>query len=239
MRYLIAATLALFVLSLGPGAPLSSQQPATTVEVHGRVLYPNGEVARGALVDAFREGRLSGRILFGNSDNEGRFVIKRVESGVEYDLCASKPDEGYPNPFTLPFGLPTGGKCKKIAASSGLEVDVVLAPQAGTIEGEVRDARNRSAISIGKIIVYRPLKVLRGTWVLVNPQAATWVPSFEAPIGGNGHFEVSGLPTGTYFLKVEIQGRKPWYFNNQVSDTAAQPIAIRSGLTRKMVLRVP
>jgi hypothetical protein len=234
MRYLIAA----FALGLLPGTLLSIQQPATRVEIHGRVLYPNGEVAQGALVDAFKEGRLTGRVPIGTSDNEGRFIIKRLESGVEYDLCASKQEAGYLNPFTLPFGLPTGGQCKKITASAGLEVDVVLAPKGGTIEGQVRGARNRSAVSNGKVVVYRPLKFLRGEWVLVNPRDATWVPSVEAAIDDNGHFKILGLSTGRYFLKVEVPGRKPWYFNNQESDRVAQPIYIQSGVTRKIVLSI-
>jgi hypothetical protein len=235
MRYLIAVS----ALCLVPGTLQSIQQPGPRVEIHGRVLYPNGEVAQGALIDAFKEGRLTGRIPIGNSDNEGRFIIRRLESGVQYDLCASKQDAGYLNPFTLPFGLSTGGKCKRITASPALEVDLVLAPKGGTLEGQARDARKRTPISNGKAIVYRPLKFLRGEWVLVNPREATWVPTAEAAVEGNGHFKISGLPTGTYFLKVEVPGRKPWYFNNQVSDVAAQPIVIQAGLTRKIVVSIP
>jgi len=190
------------------------------------------------LQSASRESQLSGRILSANSDDEGRFVIKGVESGAGYELCASKQSEGYLDPYFLPLGLSTGGKCKKITASAGLEVDLVLAPKGGTLEGEVRDARNRSAISNGKAIVYRPLKLLRGTWVLVNPREATWVPTAEANLEENGHFKISGLPAGTYFLKVEVQGHKAWYFNNQVSDAAAQPIFIQSGAIRKIVVSI-
>src|SRR5258706_3093850 len=126
----------------------------------------------------------------GDLDKEGRFVIKRLESGVEYEICASKQEQGYLNPIGLPFGLSTGGKCKKITASAGLEVDVVLAPKGGTIEGQVRDARNRSTVSNGKVVVYRPLKFLRGEWVLVNSRDATWVPSVEAAIDDNGPFKI-------------------------------------------------
>jgi hypothetical protein len=241
MKYLIAVALPFLALGLLPTASLSAQQPGEIAGIHGRVLYANGEVAPGALVTAIplKEGPLDSRIPTGTSDSEGRFFITRLEGGVAYDICASKQAQGYPDPWLLLFGLPTGGQCKKITAGVASEVDVLLAPKAGTLEGEVRGARNRNTISNGKVIAYRPLKLLGQTWVLVNPREATWVPSVEAPIGRNGHFEISGLPTGTYFLKVEIQPRKPWYFNNQGSDSAAQPIAIQSGLTRKIVLRIP
>jgi hypothetical protein len=241
MRYLIAVALPLLALGLLPTESLSAQQAGEIVGIRGRVFYANGEVAPRALVTAIplKEGPLDSRVPTGTSDNEGRFFIGRLESGVAYDLCASKQAQGYLDPWLLAFGLPTGGQCKKITAGIASEVDVVLAPKAGTLEGEVRAARNRNRISNGKVIVYRPLKLLGQTWELVNPREATWVPSVEAPVGGSGQFEISGLPTGTYFLKVEIQGRKPWYFNSQVSDTAAQAIAIQSGLTRKIVLRIP
>jgi hypothetical protein len=239
MRYLLAIALPFFMLGLLPRAPHSTQQPGTLVEIHGRVLYPNGEVARGAIVFAFKEGRLTSRVPSGNSDDQGRFVIKRLESGVEYELCSSKQEQGYLLPYGLPFGLSTGGQCKNVRAGAGSEIDIVLAPKSGTLDGQVRDARNRNPISNGKVIVYRPLKFLRGEWVLVNPREATWVPSAEAAVEDNGHFKISGLPTGSYFLKVEVQGRHLWYFNNQVSDTAAQPIVIEGGLTRKIVVSIP
>lgn len=238
-KYLFAVALPLLMLGLLTRPLLSAQQPGAIVEIRGRVLYTNGEVAREALVFAFKDGRLTGRIPTGNSDNEGRFVIKRLESGAQYDLCASKPDGGYLNPFTLPFGLSTGGQCKKITASAALEVDVVLAPKGGTIEGAVRDERSQNAISNGKVVIYRPLKLLRGTWMLVNPREATWVPSAEGTVDAKGQFKISGLPAGRYFLKAEIHGRKIWYFNNQASDTAAQPIFIQGGVTRKIVVSVP
>jgi hypothetical protein len=239
MRYLIAVALPLFVLGLWSGTLASAQQPGTRVEIHGRVLYPNGEVARGALVMAFREGQVTGRIPMGDLDKEGRFVIRRLESGVAYEVCASKQEQGYLNPIGLRFGLSTGGHCKKITAGTVSEIDVVLPPKAGTLEGQVRDARSRKPISNGKVTIYRPLKLMRGEWVLVNPRQATYVPTAEAVTDNNGYFKVSGLPTGTYFLKVEIQGRNPWYFNNQVSDTAAQSINIQGGLTRKIVVSIP
>src|SRR5258706_1955990 len=213
MRYLFAVGLPLFVLGVSARNLVSTQHPGAAVEIRGRVLYQNGKVAPRALVAASKEGQLSGRILSGNSDDEGRFVIKGVESGAGYELCASKQSEGYLDPYFLPLGLSTGGQCKKITASAALEVDLVLAPKGGTLEGEVRDARSRSAISSGKVSVYRPLKLLRGTWVLVNPRDATWVPSVEAAMADNGHFKILGLPTGRYFLKVEVPGRKTWYFN--------------------------
>lgn len=239
MRYLIALGLPLLMLGLLPKAPKSTQQPGTRVEIHGRVLYPNGEVAHGALVMAFREGQVTGRIPMGDFDKEGRFVIKRLENGVEYDVCASKQEQGYLNPIGLRFGLSTGGHCKKIRAGAVSEVEVLLAPKAGTLEGQVRDAKSRNPISNGKVTIYRPLKLLGGQWTLVNPREATYVPTAEAAIDNNGHFEISGLPTGTYFLKVEIQGRKTWYFSNQVSDTAAQPIVIQAGLVRRLVVSIP
>src|SRR6185436_17516815 len=153
------------------------------------------------------------------SNDEGRFLIKGVESGASYELCASKQPEGYLDPYFLPLGLSTGGRCKKITASAGLEVDVFLAPKAGMIEGQVRDARTRKAISNGRVTVYRSLKFLRGEWVLVNPREATWTPSVEVTIVDQGTFRIIGLPTGGYFLKVEVPGRKAWYFQNQFSDT--------------------
>jgi hypothetical protein len=238
MRCLFAIALPFFMFDLLPRAPHSTRQPGTLVEIHGRVFYSNGKVAAGAIVVAYREDRFSGRIPSGNSDNEGRFVIKRLESGVRYDICASKQYDGHFDPYFLPFGLSTGGQCGKITAGGVSEVDVVLAPRGGIVEGLARDARNQNPISNGKVVVYRPLKFLRGQWVLVNPGEATWVPTAEANLEENGHFKISGLPTGTYFLKIEIQGRRDWYFNDQLSEAAAQPIFIQSGVIRKIVVSI-
>lgn len=238
MSHLVAAALALCVLIFAPGTLLSALQERATSSIRGRVLYPNGKIAVGALLSANRKGQLAGRTLIGHSDNEGRFVIRGLESGTEYSLCASKQEEGYWDPYFLPFGLSTGGQCKNITAGQVSEVEVVLAPKGGTLAGQVRDAKSGSAISTGKVIVYRPLKFLHGEWTLVDPREATFVPSADATIGDDGHFKISGLPTGSYFLKVEVQGHKTWYFNNQVSDIAAQPLVIQGDLTRKIVVRI-
>src|SRR5882672_3325339 len=174
MKYLIAVTFMICNLILAPITMRSALQNRETPSIQGRVLYPDGKIARGALVSAFRKGQMTGRILTGHSDNEGRFVINRVQIGAEYSLCASKPDDGYLDPYMLPFGLSTGGHCKDITAGDALDVDVVLAPKSGALEGQVRDAKRRWAIHNGKVVVYRPLKFLRGEWTLVNPREATW-----------------------------------------------------------------
>lgn len=240
MSHFIAAALlaSASTIASGPGLSAVQKQPPS---VRGHVVYPDGKIAPGAQVVAFRDDRLTGRILMGNSDNEGRFVISGVENGIEYSICASKQYDGYWNPYLLPFGLPTGGKCKKVKVEAGVisEVEVSLAPKGGEIEGEVRDARSGELFSAGKVVVFRPLKFLSGQWILVNPREATYVPTAEAAVDNNGHFKIIGLPTGSYFVKVEVQGRNPWYFNHQISDTAAQPIAIKSGITRRIVVKVP
>ena len=238
-QFIVAALLASASI-IASGSALSALQKRPP-SVRGRVVYPDGKIASGAQVVAFRDDRLTGRILMGNSDNEGRFVITGVENGIEYSICASKQYDGYWNPYLLPFGLPTGGKCKKVKVQVGVvsEVEVSLAPKGGEIEGEVRDARSGDLSSAGKVVVFRPLKFLSGEWTLVNPREATYVPTAEAPIDNNGHFKIIGLPTGSYFVKVEVPGRNPWYFNHQISDTAAQPIAIKSGVTRTIVVSIP
>jgi hypothetical protein len=233
---MIKFTIAFTALILASLMTAGQQAPPS---IHGVVLYSDGKVAPGAVVLALKEDQISGRILTGSSDDQGRFVITGVQIGTQYSICASKLEQGYLNPYGLRFGLSTGGHCKKITASAESEVDVVLAPKAGTLEGQVRDIRSRNPISNGRVTIYRPLKLLSGHWTLVNPREATYVPTAEAAIDNIGYFKITGLPTGTYFLKVEVPGRKPWYFNNQVSDTTAQPIVIQAGLTRKIVLRIP
>jgi hypothetical protein len=236
MRSLVVVV---FFVALYGGLPkgTASQTASVTESIQGRVLYPNGKIAPQALILAFKQGQMTGRILTGNADSQGRFVIAGMQIGIQYTLCASKQDEGHLDPYMLPFGLPTGGQCKTIVAGSVAEVDVVLAPKAGMIEGRLRSASD--ADLKGKVVVYRPLKFLRGEWVLVNPRDATWVPSAEATIGDNGNFKILGLPTGRYFLKVEVPGRKTWYFNNQLSDTSAQSILVQSGGSRNLVLNIP
>jgi hypothetical protein len=240
MSHFIAAALlaCASIISFGSDISVAQKRPPS---IRGRVLYPDGKVAPGAQVIAFKDDRMTGRIPMGNSDNEGRFVITGVEDGIEYTICASKQYDGYWNPYLLPFGLPTGGKCKKVKAGVSVisEVEVFLAPKGGEIEGEVRDARSGDVLSTGKVVVFRPLKFLRGQWTVVNPREATYVPTAESVIDNNGHFKVIGLPSGNYFLKAEVQGRSPWYFNRQTSDVAAQPIAVRSGVTRTIIVNIP
>ena len=236
MKFLIAVGLLICGFVLAPASPVSAPQQVTNPSVRGRVLYPNGKVAPGAVVLAFKKDQMTGRILTGNSDNQGRFIFPALERGVEYSLCASKQADGYLNPYMLPFGLSTGGQCKKVVAGAVFEVDLTLAPKSGSLEGQVRDAKSGNPIQNGKAIVYRPLKLLGGQWTLANPREATWVPTAEGTLDDSGHFRISGLPRGTYFLKVEIQGRSPWYFKNQLSDIAAQPLLIQGGLTTKVVV---
>jgi hypothetical protein len=118
-------------------------------------------------------------------------------------------------------------------------IDVFLAPKGGTIEGQVLDQKTGKFVLNGKVIVYRPLKFLHGEWRSVSAREATFVPTAESSLDGDGHFKVVGLPSGAYFLKVEIPGRKISYFDSQIMDTAARSIAVRAGATRKLLVRAP
>lgn len=233
IRYRAAFAIAILIL-ISSMAVGQKARPS----IRGRILYPNGKIAPGAVVLALKKDQMTGRILTATSDDQGRFVIAGVQIGTQYSICASKQEEGYLNPYGLPFGLSTGGLCKSVTANDSSEVDVFLAPLAGAVEGQVRDARTGISISNGKVVVYRRLKFVRGEWAIVDPHDATWTPSVDAVVD-NGRFKIIGLPNGIYFLKVEVPGRPTWYFNNQMSDAAAQPLVIQAGLTRRIVVRIP
>jgi hypothetical protein len=212
-----------------------------SASIHGRVFYPNGFVASGSLVIAFEEGRSIGRQISTSTDSKGNFALDNMKVGVRYSVCASKQEEGYLNPYFLPFGITTGGHCQDVilSAGQGVQIDLKLAPKAGSIRGQVLDAHNHLPVDAGKVVVYRPLKLIGDVWTLVNPLEATWTPKAESELNSSGEFNINGLPRGKYFLYVEAKGYRKWFYNNRYTETTAQPLNIKSGVSTKMTIALP
>lgn len=231
LAILIGNILPLFLSS----SSATHQEGASIV---GVVLYPNGKPASGARVFRYRSDDPTGLQGGAISGLDGSFVLDDLLSGISYSICASKTEEGFLDPFFLPFGLRTGGHCEHIVPRAGTnpgKIILRLAERSGTILGRVIDAQSRQSISGVKVTLYRPLKLQKDEWVLVDSKSATWVPSVTAYANGAGKFSFSNLPQGQFFLKVESKGYRPWFYPNQSDESSAKPVQIMNGSTRTVL----
>lgn len=206
--------------------------------ITGSVVYSNGKPASGMRVYRYRSDNPTGLQGGTISQDDGSFALNDLEPGVSYNLCASKPEAGYLNPSFLPFGLPVGGHCQKILLGIGVnpgKVRLQLSKKAGALAGRLLDARTRKPVNNGKVILYRPLKLEQDTWILVDSKHATWVPSAEANIDAYGKFIFTNLPEGDFLLRAESPGYRTWFPWNQPSESLAQTVQIKSGVTRNIV----
>ncbi|CAN5592630.1 hypothetical protein BH20ACI3_BH20ACI3_42950 [soil metagenome] len=208
------------------------------VSITGFVVYPNGKPAPGVRVYRHRSDNPTGLQGGTISHSDGSFILNDLEPGVAYDLCASKPEDGYLSPLFLPYGLPVGGQCRKVMARSGsnpAKVQLQLSNKSGTLVGQLVEARTRRAVANGKVVVYRPLKLEKDSWVLVDSQHATWTPSAETKTDREGRFTISNLPEGGFFVRIEAAGYRNWFFRNGSSESSAQRVPIKIGETTSVV----
>jgi hypothetical protein len=237
MKRFMAVVMLFFAVGMIIGLRYLTQARQGNQAVYASVVYADGTPAANATVLRYRSDRESGLQSGIQTGADGSFVVRDLEPGVSYTLCASKREEGYPDPFFLPFGLPVGGRCEKVVLRGGgqpLKVQLQLSKKAGSVAGTVLDARSRMPIIGGKATIYRPLKFEGGAWVLTGPNDARWTPSQEGLTDAAGKFIVSNLPEGQYSLKVEADGYRSWFFPAQANEAAAQALLIKSGTTRKI-----
>lgn len=238
MKKLIVNVVLCASLMLVSEAQFSYRGQQVNQSITGLVVYPDGTPAPGATVLRYRSDNPTGLQSGTESQADGSFIINNLEPGVSYSLCASKREEGYLDPFFLPYGLPVGGNCKNVVLSAGsnpVKVRLQLSKKAGKLEGRILNVRTQRPIVSGKVTLYRPLKLEGDTWILVNPKQATWIPSADEKTDAAGDFSFSKLPEGRYFLRVKATGYPDWFFDNQSSEAAAQPLLIRSGRATKVV----
>lgn len=238
MKKLLITIAMLTVLAVTHGIRYLIQAQQSRLTVTGSVVYPNGKPASGFRVFRYRSDNPAGLQGGTISQADGSFALTDLEPGVSYDLCASKPEEGYLDPLFLPFGLSVGGECRNVMPRVGVDpgkVQLRLSKKAGALVGRLIDARTRRPVINGKVILYRPLKMERGRWILIDSKQATWIPSVEAQVDTTGGFTFSGLPEGAFLLRAEATGYRNWFPWNRTSESSAQTLLIKSGETRNLV----
>lgn len=235
-------TVLVLVVMLTALAPISSllspEQAQSRLSITGSVVYPDGKPAPGVRVFRYRSDNPSGLQGGTISQGDGSFTLDDLELGIPYDLCASKPEAGYLDPYFLPFGLPVGGQCRSVVLRGGMNpgrVRLQLSKKSGSLAGRLVDARTRQPVPGGKLTLYRSLKLEQGRWILVPSKQATWFPSVEQQADATGRFNFSNLPEGTFLLRVETKGYRNWFPWNQSSESLAQTIRIKSGETTNLL----
>lgn len=239
IKFLLTLVVGLCVVGFLVQNSVRSQQ--RLVSVAGYVLYPNGRPAAGARIYRYRRDNRTGLQGGAISQADGSFSLQDLEVGVAYDICASKPEEGYLDPSGLPFGLSVGATCHGIFVRAGRnpgEIRLKLGKKSGSVSGRLIDAHTRRPIANGKATVYRPLKLERGVWVVVDQGSASWIPSSVGETDSSGMFHFANLPEGNYFLRVEASGYRLWFFRNQSSPSMARPFYVRSGQTTTVEARL-
>jgi hypothetical protein len=210
-----------------------------STRVRGHVTYPDGRPAPGVRVFRYRPDNPTGLKGGTISQSDGSFELDDLEVGVAYDICASKPEDGYLNPLLLPFGLSVGGQCERVTVQPRKNLDglrVRLSKKTAELEGQVIDSRTRRAVAATKLTLYRPLVFRSGLWVLVPSKDATWVPSAESKSDTEGRFHFSGLPEGEFFLKAQTPGYPTWFFRNKSSESTAERVSTYSGKTTRVIV---
>jgi hypothetical protein len=213
-------------------------QTQSRLSITGSVVYPDGKPAPGVRVFRYKSDNPTGLQGGTLSQENGTFALDDLEPGVSYDLCASKPEAGYLDPYFLPFGLPVGGQCRSVVLRPGINPGTVrlqLSRKSGSLAGRLLDARTSQPVNGGTVTLYRPLKLEQGGWILVDSKQATWIPSVEQQTDATGKFSFSNLPEGVFFLRAEATGYRNWFPWNQSSESSAQTVRIKSGETRSLV----
>jgi hypothetical protein len=225
------------------------QQVAETFQVvkaviSGTVFYPDStKVAGGALIFFTKEDSSvspsNERKPLAGSGSDGRFS-KEIAPGF-YRVCAWKPSENYLLPDGLPFGLPIGGKCVGVEISAGenKEISLMLAKQSGLLEGKITNWENLFLPPETQVVLYRPLKLVKGKWTLTSFEEATWDAKAEVKPDENGNFVINGLPEGTYFLRIETPGLEAKYYKTKNTKGEASPIEIKNGVKNKISFKLP
>jgi hypothetical protein len=219
--------------------------PDKKAVISGIVFYPNStKTVDDALIffnreDLDNDNPPSRRTITGGSGSDGNYRSE-VPVGV-YTICAWKQSENYLLSNVLPFGLPTGGKCETVNVSAGekKEVNLMLAKQSGSLEGKITNWENLFLPADTQVVLYRPLKFVKGKWVLTSSEEATWDAKAEVKPDENGNFVINGLPEGTYFLRIETPGLEAKYYKTKNTKGEASPIEIKNGVKNKISFKLP
>ena len=124
--------------------------------IEGVVLKPDGQPVSQAIVFAEGENFIKGLMPFTKTDEQGRFVIKRLEPRT-YKVYASKEEDGYPSATSA---FHTGGAVviPQVSVSEGQvtsNVVVYLAPKAAKLIARVEDAATRRPVKDAQITLRR------------------------------------------------------------------------------------
>lgn len=247
---LLFVSLLLLVLFALPSMRLSAQKQegerqagkvfqVDKAVISGTVFYPDStRIAGGVLILFDREdttGEPSNRRKpLAGSNNDGKFSMEVVPG--TYTLCPWKPSENYLLAGGLPFGLPIGGKCATVEVSAGenKEVSLTLANQSNSLEGKITNWKNLFLPADTQVVLYRPLKLVKGKWILTSSEEATLDAKAEVKPDEDGNFIINGLPEGTYFLRIETPGLRAKYYKTKTAKGEASPVEIKNAVKNKI-----
>jgi hypothetical protein len=183
--------------------PLSSGQPGPAILIHGHVVNSAGQGVSGLRVEVIPENLNISLVPSTVTDGTGGYTIASQVPG-RLRILAFKESDGYPNTLGLVFT--TGNEhFPFIDATYGQvlnNVDIVLPPPDGVIQGIVRNAKTGSIVDQARITL---------NWV-EKPEV-----TYSSYLKSDGTF-LFALPLRPIAIEIAAPGFKAWHYGSGKSD---------------------
>ena len=183
--------------------PFSSGQPGPAILIHGHVVNSAGQGISGVRVEVIPENLNISLVPSTITDDTGGYTIASQIPG-RLRLLAFKEGDGYPDTLGLVFT--TGDQhFPLIDATYGQvldNVDIVLPPPDGVIQGIVRNAKTGSIAAQARITM---------NWV-EKPEVM-----YSSYLKSDGTF-LFALPSRPIAIEITAPGFKAWHYGSSQSD---------------------
>jgi hypothetical protein len=189
--------------------------------VRGRVVDETGRTVEGVSVECDPiDSRPSGSaVRTVQTDKAGNFLVDRLSFG-SYKLFAMKESAEYPNMAFAFYSNNVFPTVTLTAAIPAAEIILKVGPQAGAVEGTVRDGFSGNRVN-ATFLLSRAL----------NPDS--WI-SMSQP----SDFKILVPPGADVLIEVSAQGYKTWHYGGASDVLRRPPVRLDSGKNMKLEIQL-
>lgn len=220
---ILTIAVAMASVFLRPARTSAQQAYADVGVISGTVVYENGKPVKGATASAEPLGRPMGAIVpHADTDRAGRFEIRIPRSWFgKFAVTAKKEDEDYPDTSKQFY---SNGKFQTVILTERhptADVVIRLGPKAGVLSGTVTDAVRGSPLNPCTHLRYAASSNFMSGTGLITPKYRLLLPSNRG-----------------IFIKVSLDGYRPWYYPGTTNRAAAKPIRLGPGEEQILNIRL-